>query len=329
MRIGTNPGKFISTLHSYPMHRVIIPVYIPKIDGYFSNLISVVRICLRTLNSSDNSNTAITVISNGCCDTALSALLDMRACGWIDQLIVNERNRGKVDSVLSVARGCFEEFVTISDADVYFYDHWFDDVLEIFQAFEYCGVVCPFPTPNLAFRNTSSTLLHGVLTGKARYKDLVNKEELQRFAESVGTPDLFSRSIQGPQLTLQSGDTFALVGAGHFIATYRRGVIRCLPDVPSLSALSSEADEQYLEVPVDQAGYLRLSCPRAGVFHIGNQVEPWMEGEWVEGGNKKQVGILQELPSVKKSLSSFVPYGFRKFLARILRKALLRKSAAR
>src|SRR5947209_19931988 len=118
MRQGERPVETKAMLPAFPSHRVIIPVYIPNIEGYYKEALEILTLCLESLHCTAGVRTCVTVVSNNASKEVLAQLQRYYDAGSVDQIVMNRCNRGKVDAVLSVARGAFEDFITISDCDV-------------------------------------------------------------------------------------------------------------------------------------------------------------------------------------------------------------------
>src|SRR5688572_16648776 len=140
MREGLNPFKN-SSIESFKQHRVLIPVYIPNKEGYFKDAIEILRLCIESLHRTTVGRASVTVISNGSMLEVVELLQSYLSRGYIQQLVLNGRNWGKIDAVLSTARGRFENLMTIADADVLFRPGWIEAVEEAFRVFPECGFV--------------------------------------------------------------------------------------------------------------------------------------------------------------------------------------------
>jgi hypothetical protein len=276
MRIGNNPAKEHADVTQLGTHRIIIPVYIPHQDGYFEHALDVLRLCLASLRLTTAGKAAITVIANGCASVIEEELEREFTAGWLDQLLLNQENRGKTDAVVSAARSCYEPLITIADCDVLFRAGWLEAVEELYQAFPEAGFVSPFPSPAGIRYHTSATFLEALVRGELRFKKVVQDEDLDRFARSIGQPDFFKPEFRHAQMVVRRQGITACVGAGHFIFTLRREMVNGMPAGPSLKALDASADQRWLDVPPDQLGFWRLSTPRAWVEHMGNHPEQWM-----------------------------------------------------
>jgi len=328
MRVGANPAKTQPGLGGYGTHRIIVPVYIPHFDGYFQHAIEILNLCLGSLRFTASNKAAITVVSNGCAPAAIEELERHHRLGWIDQLVLNQRNRGKIDAAVSVARGCFEPLLTITDSDMLFRDGWIEAVEELFQTFPECGYVCPFPSPAGAWYNTSATVLGALFRAELGSEKVVDDADLDRFAHSIGRPDLFKPEHRDAQLIVRRGGRIACIGAGHYACTIRREVLAGMPDEPSLKAIHGPSDMRWLDLPPDEMGFWRLSTPRAWANHMGNIPEQWMRDELaslIEKGTPES-SEDRELRPAERRWTGMIPVSIRRKLARLIEVTRLRQA---
>ena len=287
MRVGENPGKSGRGPRSDATIRVVVPVYIPgSISGaisgageagedpdYFADAETILDLCLDSLAATTSDETRITVVANGCRPEVVERLTERQRSGRIDQLVVSRDNLGKVDGFLVGARGSWEPVVVVSDADVLWRAGWQLAMTSVLAAFPECGIVGAAPAPNLATYATSATVLESTARREVSRRALADPADLDRFAESVGTPDLF-RGHEERQLVVDRGAVAALVGAGHFACAFRRAALDDVAPGPCLGW-----EEESLDRPLDAAGWWRLATGKAWALHLGNVVEPWMAGE--------------------------------------------------
>ena len=139
MRHGVHPGKDAGTLPAFGPHRVVVPVHIPHLDGYFAEARDVLARCLGSLRATAGGEVAVTLVADGSCPEVVGDLRNAQEDGWVDQVVVHDPNRGKVDSILGVARASFEPLVTFADADILFRPGWVRAVEELFATFPECG----------------------------------------------------------------------------------------------------------------------------------------------------------------------------------------------
>ena len=311
MREGSNPGKTHSELPPFKQHRVLVPVFIPSHEGYFRHALEILKLSLESLCVTTANRANVTIISNGCAVEVVRMLEGYLELGRIDQLLLNHGNRGKIDAVLSVAHGCFEDLITISDCDVLFMPGWLAAVEDVFQAFPECGVVAPVPNPSLAYHDTASTILGALIRRELRLEKVVPEADLDRFAHSIGRPDYFEPEQRWAQLVVRRNGNGACVGAGHFVFTLRREVADDLPRHPSLLALQGETE--WLDDPPEAMGVWRLATTRAYAYHLGNLPEPWMY-EALDWCQRQSHGVAEgrrPLPPLKRSGWARLPLRWR------------------
>jgi hypothetical protein len=274
MRKGDNPLKFKQLIYKNASHRVIIPVYIPNEEGYFSHSLQSLILCLTSLFQTVHKQTSIAIIANGCCDKVLSYLQQLVKDGKIDTLTIHHENKGKVDSVLSEMRGSIEPLITISDSDVLFKVGWQEAVEKIYANFPNVGMVSPIPLPNSYNTYTGWSWFCGLFQSeivKAKNEDL---ESILEFKKSIGMGNELNEIEQKPYYLKFKGE-LACIGASHFCATYNRNLMPFIP-LKKSGPYINNAEKDFLDAPVENGGFLRLSTTKGYVYHIGNVPEEWM-----------------------------------------------------
>jgi len=323
MRKGTHPLKNSNmTLPSHGIHRVIIPVFLPKLEGYFEYGLEILKLCVNTLLLTTAQKTNITIIANDCCDEVIDYLNFESDSKRIDQLILNRDNHGKLDSILSVAHGCFEEYVTFADCDAFFYPGWESAVSEIFVNFPEAGWVSSQPAPDTIWLNSYTTMFNAFTKSCLKKMPIVENMDLRRFGESIGRPDMYERRLIDSYIIVKRGDARAVIGGNHFVFTIRRSV---LDQIPIEATNKFIAEEEYFGIKFDRTNYWRLSTPDLKVQHMGNIPEEWMYQELSTIKNtQKTTEHVWQYP--KRSVGRpFFPYSFRRNFGRIFRKLNLKK----
>lgn len=253
--------------------RVIIPVHHSDPGGYHSDGLAILRTALASLDESGAKDFRVSLIDNGSHPEAREAIQEMIDLPFVDRVVVNSINRGKIDAVLSEARATFEPLLVVVDADVAFRKGWQQSATVAMGAFPECGMLGLHPLPSLAFSSSSSIWQSTVLPrfrSRARIlrAPLVDPEDLKRFDRSVGR----TLPHQEHQLVVCRDDRCLMLGFGHFAFVMRRDVLDDLPRYPSLSVRRGD-DAKWLEKPANKAGWWCASLCRAGVHHIGNQLD--------------------------------------------------------
>lgn len=319
MRNGVNPEKHKEELVLQYMHRVIVPVYIPNLtDKYYRNQYAVFEIFLDELIKTINTETtAITLINNNCCDE-ISELIVRQRLG-IDKLVVYKENKGKVYPVLQEARATAEPFVTITDADVLFYNGWEQAVFEIFANCPRAGVVAPLPSPTLAFYENSSVFLDEYLTGGIAYQKAMSDTDADIYLKGMGNDSLLNRahknhSWKDYQYVLK--DKNAIIGSGHFVATYRTSLFKGTYKYPKLK-FKNGLEREYIDMLSDQKGYYRLSTVKTYAYHMGNILDAYLP-VFNRANNPLEPDLIQK--AAHTANPSLFPYRLRVILFKLLKR---------
>jgi len=312
MRIGSNPEKDKQILDD-AYHRIIIPVYVPNLEGYFEHGLEFTRLCVESVAKTKHPQSRLTVVNNGSCDQITTYLQQQYELGTIDQLVHNSKNVGKIDAVLPIARNASEKLITLSDGDVLFKDGWIQGVEAVFSNFPEAGMVSPVPHGTTYSNYTVNTLYDGFFKGKLKFQSLCDPKAMLRFAESIGSESMYKNQARlEQQLTVKRKDFSAIVGCGHFVATLRREVFDEAPKGLSKLAYASEADRNYVDIPNEKAGLWRLATVQNYAYHIGNNIQEWMGEEF-----EALVGNFTEITEIPKSRKWPVDLGFKKFVNRL------------
>ncbi len=335
MRDGANPSKINSELPEFMRHRVIVPVYIPNTDGYFKHGLEILKLCLESLRLTAAGKASITLVSNDSCDEVVRELKRHYDAGWIDQLLLNQRNWGRVDTMMSVARMAFEDLITVSDSDVLFKPGWLKALENIFHTFPECGFASTTPNPTFTWYCTSATILGGFSRRELSFEKVVSDEDLDRFAHSIGRSDLFKPKHRESQMILRRNGQVACVGGGHFVCTLRREVVAGSPKEPSLKAYQGGAEQVWKDRPPDKMGYWRLATTKSYTYHLGNTPEAWMyeELEHIRHGQEQlretePAQANRELPEIRRSWAAYIPWNVRNSLVSRIGKYKSRDIAA-
>jgi hypothetical protein len=313
MRIGSNPEKDKVIRHD-GYHRIIIPVYIPELSGYFEYGFEFTKLCIESVIKTKHSKCFLTIVNNGSCSEVTNYLQKLYSDGRIDQLIHYKENVGKIDALIPVARTCEEALVTISDGDVLFKDGWIQAVEEVFVNFPEAGMVAPVPNPTFYRLHSENTLFDAFFKRLLKFQSICNEEDLKRFAESIGSLDSMykKKSRLKYQLTVERKGATALVGCGHFVSTLRKEVFDYAPSNPSGMAYAAVADKEYIDIPNDKAGLWRLATVENYAYHIGNTIDKWIYDEF----NSIQ-GNLTETKTILPAKRSWFGLGIKRIINRL------------
>lgn len=316
MRIGSNPEKKQLSRITYKPHRVIVPVYIPDSkEDYFKNLFEIFKISINSLiNTTDKELTNITIINNKCKPEVTNYIDCLVKESKIDKHVNLSNNYGKVYTVLTEARASLEPFITISDADVFFYNNWITETLKTFTIFNKVGVVAPLPMPQLAFYANASLFSTKILSIKRG--NMVNKEELYLFEKSVNSKisikkiDWFKH-----QFYLEKNNHKVCIGAGHFVATYKKEIFEKLYVKKPKFVFEEGAESNHLDIPIDQLGYSRVSLIKTHAYHLGNTIPGFVKNYQFTNPEYPNIQLDQ-----KKTKKDILSYQLKKGILKIYRK---------
>jgi hypothetical protein len=276
MREGNNPEKNKEEKNILKPHRVMIVFYIPDSqEDFYREMDSVLDKCLQTLTQTINTETTNITLINNNSSKKVNAVID-KYLHLIDKHVVYNENKGKVYAVLNEVRGVFEPFVTITDADILFYNGWEKAVFETFRQFPLAGVVSPMPLPYLTFYFNHNIFGFNTLKGKIKYGKYVADEDIDLYIQGTNLPNLVERKTQynwcEKQLVLQNKDCTAVIGAYHVVSTYRTEQFRNCYSFPDLKFKNSY-EEYFIDSLAEANGLFRLSTLHTYAYHIGNKID--------------------------------------------------------
>ncbi|MBU3681278.1 MAG: glycosyltransferase [Flavobacterium sp.] len=274
MRVGLNPHKDQPLAEAVFTHQVIIPVHIPNQEGYFTDSLRIVQKCLDSLFSTSHSATFITVVNNGSDSITANYLTQLWQEGHIHELIQTTAI-GKVNALLKGLVGHRQALVTLADSDVLFLPGWQQATQEVFLSFPKAGVVGIVPQYRLFLQHCSNVLFDLFTSKQLRFFSVQDPVSMEKFHQSIGWGP--SNPAHG-QYTLcvksVSGIT-AYVGAGHFVATYKRALFDSIQSFTEYRM--GGTSETYLDELAWRKNTWRLTTYANYAYHMGNAFEPWMD----------------------------------------------------
>ncbi len=300
MRVGTNPVKNTSESIGAYFHQVVIPVYIPDSEGYFKNSFAIFQKCLTSLITTCHGKTFITVVSNGSTSIVEEYLNSLYKNGSIHEVIYTQ-NIGKINAFYKGFTGHNFPLITITDADVLFLNGWQEATYSVFNEFPRTGFVSTTPIPKLLKYNTEGTFGAFLFSKKLRFQPVLDKDALLHFDKSLGEQPFYNPVHLEKILTLQGKKSNAVLGSGHFIATYRAEVFDSLKQRYSSLKLGGESVRNFLDKPVIDSDYWRLSTERNYTYHMGNVLEPWMDEVLLTLKKEKYSSKDPHLPNLKRA----------------------------
>lgn len=268
-------------------------VYIPELEGYWSESLEILRLFLASLERTVHEPCELLVLDNGSCTQVRELLVERHASDAIDQLFLTRRNLGKVGGwnlLFSAARG---EMVAYSDSDVLFLPGWLERSKAVLEAFPEAAMVTAQPIPGDLSRHCAATLKGAdadPATECREGNDLIPPHYVESHRLGLGeSPQRYAARIERRRdVRLRRGEVEAYVSASHFQFLGRRDALASFFPLPTRIPLG---DDVVLDDRLDAAGYWRLSTVDYLVHHMGNRLPdvarelPWLN-------NADEVGSL-------------------------------------
>jgi hypothetical protein len=317
MRLGFNPHKDKKINTNDFFHQVIIPVYIPNQEGYFKDSFTVLQYCLNSLFLTSNSKTYFSIIDNSSC-TEVRDYLDKLFQEKKIHEIIHTTAIGKLNAILKGIVGHNFTLVTISDADVLFLNNWQSETYNVFNAFPKAGVVSTTPNSRMVKHYTSSIFIDTLFSKKLHFSKVENPKAMKEFAESIKNSNFFKDIHLQKYLTVSSRENCkAVIGAGHFVATYRGDIFNKIKSKYSEYSLGGDSEEIILDKSAIENDLWRLSTTNNYTYHLGNTKEDWMEK--VFNSIQNETNIDFQVPELKSiSYNKFLLWFKINFLGKIL-----------
>ncbi|MFN3754447.1 glycosyltransferase family A protein [Flavobacterium sp.] len=274
MRIGKNPQIAKSLQTPDYFHQVIVPVYIPNNEDYFKDSFNVFKITVDSLLKTCHAQTFISIVNNGSSAEVEAYLEKLYENGDIHELI-QTNNIGKVNAVNKALVGQSFPLVTITDADVLFLNDWQKSVYEVLEAFPKAGAVCTTPNSRTLKKLTENIYFDNFFSKSLRFTQVKDSQAMIDFVESIGNPWVYRPIHLEQYLTVNHDNISAVVGAGHYVCTYRRDA---LPQngFDNTDTLLGKNTMDPIDLGIIKKGFWRLSTVHNFTYHMGNQSEDWM-----------------------------------------------------
>ncbi|SNR76011.1 Glycosyl transferase family 2 [Lutibacter agarilyticus] len=281
MRTGVNPEKFKENKIFYLKHRIIIPVYIPNLEeDYYKNSYKVFKCHIESLlKTIDLKTTGITIINNNCCNIISEYIEGLLKENKIQKITKYSENKGKVYTIVSEIKSSYEEYITITDADVFFMNNWLSKSIEIFNNFPNAAFVTPLPCPaNYKYLNRP-LLVNEIFNLKI--DNIVNLSSFDLFEDGVNPKEGYFEgktwSWKSKQYMLENKNIQACVGASHFVFTIKKSYLKTV-ELNGPTYVFKNGDEKiYLERFIEENGGYRLSTTETYAYHMGNSIENWVK----------------------------------------------------
>jgi hypothetical protein len=281
MRIGQNPAR--RSIPAYTPHRLGAAslVFIPMLDGYFADLLTVAEIHLRSLRQNTREPFDLLVFENGSCPEVKDCLLNWQKQGLIDWLVTSNHNLGKTGALNWIIGAMPNELLVYSDSDVLFRTGWLEQSLAILDAFPKAGMITaqpdflPLADGTLSAHQALDPAIYAIAPLE------LSEQAIDEYVRGLGDKERTRERVTGKPVTAAThkpSGLKAVIGATHMQFLGRREVLQAALPLPATLGLSPEED-QVLDKRVDDQGFLHLSTPEPYVYHMGNQVDEIAERE--------------------------------------------------
>lgn len=272
MRAGNNPSRDASVPINHFNHLIVIPVYIPHLKEYYTESFEVFKLSVQSIVLTSHKKSFITVVCNGCCSEVENYVQELYQAKKIHECIFTDKI-GKINSILKGLSGSNLPLITITDADVLFLNGWQKAVYEVYQHIPKTGVVGTTPNPFLSFTNTQHVLKDNIWNSKLEMGAIACESGTRDFYQSIGELRWFDTKLKGKYVLLTKGLFKAVVGAGHYAATYRGALIDATFFRYSEFSLGGKSEFKLLDNTTNIRDCYRLSTFDNYTFHMGNTVE--------------------------------------------------------
>ena len=275
MRVGFNPNKDKVLQQSEFFHQVIVPVYIPNQQDYFRDSVKILKLCLESLFKTSHSYTYFSIVNNGSCAEVSDYLVKLKQENKIHELIETTAV-GKLNAIFKALSGHQFSLVTVTDADVLFTNTWQEASYEVFKKFPRAGAVSPLPSAKSYNIFTSNIFAENFFSKSLKFTSVKDSHSLIMFAKSIGNEEFYNSCHLSEYLTIEKAGLKAVVGASHFVCTYRGEIFWDRKLNFSKYSLGGDSEHIFLDKAVVKKGLWRLAVEENFVYHMGNTEECWM-----------------------------------------------------
>ena len=304
MRIGFNPHKDMPNEGSSYNHQVVLPVYIPNQEGYFKDSFRILQLCVESILKTVHLKTFITIVNNGSCSEVRDYLDELFANKKIHE-VIHTYNIGKLNAILKGLSGNNIELVTIADSDVMFLENWQKETVTVFNNFPKAGVVGIVPQYMNFGHFCGNLLVENLFSKKLTFSPVKNLMALKKFYISIGWGEYVENECLDVTLTLENNSQKAVVGSGHFVATYKKEIFKEI--VTYIGYKLGGDSETYLDEIILKFGLWRLTTYDNYAYHMGNVHEKWMD-ETLHSFENENVAISSLTNKIKVKRESKIGF---------------------
>jgi len=272
MRLGQNPAKSVNFVAQPAEITVAVVVYIPFLGGYYSEGLSVLKLCLGSIWKNTHIPYDLMVFDNGSCPEVHEYLTLCHQKGKIQYLTLSEKNIGKVGAWNYIFGAAPGKYVAYADSDVFHFPGWLSPQIGVLELLPNAGMVTGMPL--LASEELSSaTVAWAKANSEVTWErgQFITWEDFFRHSGTLGRSESEIRHYydQNPIVRIGVGEKQFYASASHFQFVSRK---ETLQKIFPLSADRPMGQVRQLDEAINRLGYLRLSTPEWYVQHIGNSL---------------------------------------------------------
>ncbi len=302
MRKGQNPAKFVNQVAKPERITVALLNYIPFISGFYAEALDVLKASLESMRNDPGLPFDLLVFDNGSCAQVRDFLVNQKESGYIQYLLLSEKNLGKGGAWNIMLAGAPGEIIAYTDSDVLFYPKWLSRSVELLETFPNVGMVTGRPfrtnpdyhTSTRDWAQQNATLETGAL---------IPWETFWEFNRSLGQDETENRRIytQTQDWLIRYKGAAAMAGASHWQFTAYKAVLG--------GFLPFEMDKpmgqvKQLDQRMNERGFLRLMLTDPLTMNLSNTTD-YMRGTLKNAPIVMKKSLFQRvvnLPPVKKFL---------------------------
>jgi glycosyltransferase involved in cell wall biosynthesis len=301
MRKGQNPAKILTSVARPERVTAAVLNHIPFLEGFYTDMIKVLQVSLKTLRENAGIPFDLLVFDNGSCKEAREFLVNEFGKGMIQFLILSDKNLGKGGAWNVMLQAAPGEVIAYADNDVIYAKNWLKESLKVLETYPRTGMVTsrPFHTkPELyqsVIRWAEST------SGVKLQRGLLTDPKWNReFLLSVGrTEEEIEHDLSLEDVKVTYKGVSAYAGASHWQFLGWKSVLQEFLPIDLSKPLGQVLR---LDEMMDREGYLRLMTELPYSMNMSNSTDiPEVELEVV--AKKVSLGWkLANLPIIRSPL---------------------------
>lgn len=276
-RIGANPARKRHTDYRPAPVTVVLLVYIPHLEGYFTQRLDILKVVIQALVKHTTYPHDLLIFDNGSCPPVIEYLKGLREQGVADYLFSSRRNIGQFNALRMAFAAAPGEYVAYVEDDVLLYPGWLEAEMAVLKAFPQAGMVGGVPVraaTQLPHASLDSWLAERPPDVQVRRGRFLPDEWEVDWARSTGRDPQqhLANTRDWEDIILERKGVQAFGAAAHFQFLSPKAVaLQVLPQGWTTYLMGPM--ERYDEA-IDRMGRLRLSTAERYARHLGNALTP-------------------------------------------------------